>query len=177
MGIAGGLRARLIRDNMYDVVNDGLTELGWMNDDRPHNPVEVRIDQVPHGEVAEPNIVVVTAEDLFESPMEMGSLAGQHTWMYYIDVYAEDNILGMALATDIRDILQGRFTSSVSRIGPDVDVYDLRLDLATPHRLFSVEIENVDMNKSRAYEQPYEKFWWVVDFQLLDFYTSEEDEL
>lgn len=175
MGVAGGLRARLIRDNVFNIVNDGLTELGYMDDNRGHADVDVRIESVPREEDAEPNIVVVTAEDLFERYTELGSIASEHSWLYYIDVFAEDNVFGMALATDIRDILQGRFSSSVSRSGPNFEIYDLRLNLATPHVLFSVEVDNVDVNKSRVYERPYQENWWVVDFTLRDNYTTEED--
>lgn len=174
MGIAGGLRARLIHDNIYDVVNDGLAERGWMDSGRSHKSVTVRPDPVPRDEEALPNIVVVTAEDLLEFPMEMGSILAENTWMYYVDVYAEDNILGMALATEIRDILQGRITS-VSRCGPNIDIYDLRLELATPHRLFGVEIQDVDVNRSRVFEKSYHENWWVVDFEVVDTFTSEED--
>lgn len=176
MGIAGGLRARLIRDNIYDVVNDGLTELGYMDANRNHRSVTVRSTPVPNSEEAQPNLVVVTAEDVFENYNEMGSIFADHTWLYYVDVYAEDNILGMQLGADVRDILQGRLTT-VSRIGPSIDVYDLRVNAATPHRLFSVDIEEVDLNKSRFFEKPFQEHWWMVDFRVVDSYTTDEDEL
>lgn len=176
MGIAGGLRARLVRDNIFDVVDDGLRELGYMDEDRPHKSVTVRIDQIDEDEEAEPNLVVVTTEDVTTRDTEMGSLAGEHIWLYYVDVYAEDNVFGMSLATDIRDILQGRI-STVSRRGPDIDVYDLRLNLSTPHELFTVELENIDMDKSRFYERPFQKNWWVIGFEVHDYYTTDEDVL
>lgn len=172
----GGRRARLNHMAMYEVIKDGLTELGWMDDDREHMSVTVTTEQVDRDETVEPNIVVVAPEDVDEMDMELGSNLAEHRWIYYIDIYAEKDSLGLHLATDIRDLLKGRFSSSVSRRGPNITVYDRSVSSATPIELWNVELENVTMDRSRFYEQPHEKHWWVIQFTLVDEYDTEEDE-
>lgn len=175
MAYIGGLRARLIHDNLFNVLEDGLDELGWLNTDRNHAPVTVRKTQVKRDENIEPNVVCITAEDVNEMEAEMGSLLSDNIWSYYVDVYAEDSTLGLHLATDIRDIFSGKFTTSVSRRGPDIDIYDLSVQSATPIDLFSVEISDVQLDRTRFFEKPYQEYWWVVSFSVLDSYATEED--
>jgi hypothetical protein len=175
MTYIGGLRARLIHNNIYDLIVDGLTDLGWLDTDREHEPVTVRADQVDNDEKVAPNIVTVTVEDDVEEPMEMGSNLVEKNWSFYVDVYAEDDILALHLATDIVDVLNGRFTQTVSRMGPDVTIYDLTQSAATPIPVCTVEIVHVEQNKSRFAERPWQKYWRVVSFTVVDHYDTEED--
>lgn len=169
----GGLRARLIHDNIYYLVRDALDDLNWLGPSLDHDTVYVRQTQIANSEAVRPNIVAVTVEDDNEEEAELGSLLTHHTWNYYIDVYAEDDALGIHLANDIKDILCGRFTTSVTRGGPDVEILDLRL--ATPVEIFSVSLENIDLNRSRFFEKAFQEHWWVISFQLIDTYATEED--
>lgn len=171
----GGLRARLIHDNIYFVVRDGLEELGWLDSGRHHKPVDIRSGQVSIDEVVEPNIVCVTVEDVTEEEAEMGSMLAENIWSYYVDVYGESESLSLELATDIKDILQGRFTTTVSRGGPNVEIYDLTQDSATPIVVCNVDIEGLDVNKSRYFEKPYQRHWRVVSFVVSDTYNTEDD--
>lgn len=175
MAYVGGLRARIIHTNLYDVINDGLSDLGWLADSNSRNPVVVRMTQVDNDEQIVPNVVSITAEDVNSSPAEMGSGLSDSIWLYYVDVYAEDNVLGLHLANDIKDILQGRFTNSVSRIGPEITIYDSSVVSATPIELFSVSIDDVEVDKSRFFEKPFQKNWWVVSFSVTDTYNDESD--
>lgn len=172
--VAGGLRARMIKENIYNLVNDGLEDLGWFDSGRDHKSVVCRSNSFGNDEVLEPNIVVVTADDSSDRYMELGSLLTEESWLYYVDVYAENEAVGLHLAGDVKGILAGRFPTSVSRIGPDVDIYDVRVDAATPHVLFSVELDGIDLNRGRSYTSAIEEFWWSIDFVVLDEYTDEE---
>lgn len=173
--LVGGIRIRLIHDNLFYVVRDGLEDLGWLDSSTNHKDVVVRDSQIGHLEKVEPNIVSITVEDDTEDPAEMGSLLTDHTWTFYIDIYAENDQLGLHLGTDIKDILAGRFTQTVSRCGPNISIYDLTTTHATPVELFSVAVEGLAINKSRFFEKPYQEHWRVVSFTVTDTYMSEED--
>lgn len=170
----GGLRARLIHDNIYHVVRDGLDELGWLAPSQDHKPVEVRSYQVGDNEKVEPNIVCVTVEDDHEDPAEMGSLLTDFSWTYYIDVYGEDEQWCLHLAKDIKDIMGGRFSSSVSRGGPTIGIYDLTQSYATPVQFCTVDIEDVAMDRARFFDKEFERYWRVVSFTVKDTYGTEE---
>lgn len=170
----GGLRARLIHDNIYHMVKEGLDELNWLDTSLNHELVTVRQSQVGQEEIIRPNVVCVVVEDTTEDYAEMGSLLTDFSWAYYIDVYAESDALSLHLATDIRDIISGRYSNTVSRTGPNVDVYDLTSQSATPIELFTVEVENVQMDRSRYWSKPYHDHWRIVSFQVKDTYGTEE---
>lgn len=171
----GGLRARLIHDNLFNMLHDGLAEIGWLDANRQHKPIHVRKTQVGREEKVEPNIVCISADDVKGTQAELGSELTDNEWYYYIDVYAEDSTLGLHLGTDVRDLLSGKYTSTVSRPGPDISIYDLTMQSATPIELFVVEIQNVDLNRSRFYEKPFQENWWVISFTVLDTYATEDN--
>lgn len=170
----GGKRARLNHMAVFEVVRDGLDELNWLDEDAGHELVTVISKQVDRDDTIKPNVVVVVAEDVTQMDMEMGTNLAEQRWDYYIDVYAEDDAVGMHLATDIKDILNGRFTSSVSRLGPNITVYDRSVSSATPIELHHIEIEDLNMDRSRFYEKPHEKHWWMLAFAVVDQYGSED---
>lgn len=175
MAYAGGLRARLIHDNIFRLVKDGLGDLGWLDNNRDHKPFALHYQQVDNDEKVEPNIVCVTVEDVTEDLIEMGSDLSDHYWNYYIDLYVENDVIGLHVGTDIKDILKGRLNQSVDVVGPNVTVYDLSLSSATPVPIFHVEIQDVDINKSRFFHRAFQKYTWVISFRVVDCYDTESD--
>jgi hypothetical protein len=175
MAYVGGIRARLIHDNVFNMVKDGLGELGWLASSVNRKDVTVLSKPIENDETARPNLVIVTTEDVTEYDAELGSLRAEQHWEYYIDVYAEDNVLGLHMATDLRDILTGKFDQSVSRVGPNLTVYDLSVSSATPIDIFHVDIQDVDVNRGRFSEKPYQKYWWMLSFTVVDDYSGESD--
>jgi hypothetical protein len=173
--IVGGLRARLIHDNIYYMIRDGLDELGWLGPSLQHETVSVRQTPVGEDEIVKPNIISVVVEDDTEDPAEMGSLLTDFKWAYYVDVYAESDALALHLAKDIVDIMNGRFSATVSRGGPNIAIYDLTASHATPVTLFTVEVEGVRQDRSRFFVKPYQEHWRVVSFLVNDTYGTEED--
>ena len=170
----GGLRARLIHDNIFYTIKEGLGELGWLGTSLQHETVTVRQDAVKESETIRPNVVSVVVEDDWGYPAEMGSKLTDFTWMFYVDVYAESNAVSLHLAGDIQAILEGRFTNTVSRLGPQIEVYDLTQAYATPVELFSVDVDMVRNDRSRYYSKPYHEFWRIVSFQVTDTYGTED---
>lgn len=168
----GGLRARLIKDNFVNYITDGLQELGWLDSGRQHREVRIISTEIDDDQELNPNIVSIVEEDVFSLPSEMGSNLSEHRWTYFIDIYAESHAVGLHLSTDIRDLLQGRFSS----IGIDSEyfvVYDLTQ--ATPSELFSCEITNINLDRSRIYTRKHEKYWWVIGLNINDEYSNEDD--
>ena len=168
----GGLRARLIKDNFFNYIHDCLDNLNWLDENRQHLPVTVRATPVEDNEEINRNIVSVVEEDLFSVPQELGSKFNEHIWTFFIDIYAESHAVGLHLATDIRDILQGRMPS-VGAITDNFTVYDL--SQSTPTELFKCEIEDVTMDRNRSYTKPFRKYWWIIGCNVLDYYGDEDD--
>jgi len=172
MAIVGGLRDRLILDNVYYLLYDNLDALGWFDSGRAHSPVTVRVDQIDDGEEAVPNVVAITIEDIDPDDLEMGSNFREYVWQGWIDVYAEDTPIGKHLTGDVRAILEGKLPS-IGRVGETVSILDY--SLATPVEVFSVEIENVVQGRQRIYTKPFQRYWWTVGFEIVDSYGDEDD--
>lgn len=172
MAYVGGLRARLIKDSLYDMINDSLRSVGWFDGGRHHKEVTVINEPIPESEEAEPNKVAVSMEGVTQIGLEMGSDYSEHPWICFIDIYAENEALGIHLGTDVRDIIAGRF-SSIGRDRPILDVYDL--SQATPPHIFTVHIEDIEMERNRNNRKHWQKYWWTIAFNLIDDYDDEDD--
>lgn len=172
MAYVGGLRARLIKDNFSNLVEGHLSSLGWFDSGRQHKDVQFITKHIDEDEEILPNVVSVVEEDVVSRPAELGSSFASHVWTYFVDIYAENHSVGLHLATDIKDILEGRFNS----IGNDRDtfiVYDLTQ--ATPSELFVCDIEGVQMDRVRIFNKPYQKHWWTIGCAIIDEYANEDD--
>ena len=172
--IVGGLRDRLITENIRIMLVDALTNLGWFdsNTQLRSMPLQVRTEPVPPDEEAKPNIIAISSEDIIDTEAEMGSNLSDFTYTYAIDIYAERASTGKHLAGDVRSILQGRFPS-IGRTEPHVEIYDL--SMATPMHVFTVDLENIMSGRQRHFAKGYEKFWWTVMFDVKDEYGDEYD--
>ena len=171
MSIAGGLRARLIKDNLYNTIYDGLEDLGWFGSGRSHAAVTVVPEPIDQLTEILPNKVGIAMENVTEQEIELGSTLAEHTWVVFVDVMAESADLGLELSTDIRDILRGRI-ASIGRDAPVVNI--LNLADATPSTLFTVQILNLEMERDRS-NQPHRKYWWTIGFDVEDSYLGELD--
>lgn len=168
----GGRRARLIKDNVYNFVKNGLTELDWFDTPSEHLPLVMHPKISPWDVEVTPNTITVSTENAIDTEAEMGSSFAEHRWQYFVDIFAEDDSVGLHLATDVKDMLIGHMTV-ISEYGPDIAVYDLSISSATPVELFTVEVENISMDKGRFYESAAKKFWWQIAFDIVDAYGTE----
>ena len=169
MSPVGGLRARLIYDNIYNTINDGLDDLDWFNPVRTHEDVEVVPKPIDKLTEILPNKVGISMESVVEEEIELGSTMADNNWLVFVDVMAEDANVGLHLATDVKDILLGRM-ESIGRDSPTIEVLDLRQ--ATPTGLFTVTIKNFEMEKDKT-NAPHRQFWWTLAFDVEDTYTGE----
>lgn len=167
----GGLRARLVKDNFFNLIKDSLGDLGWSDSGREHLPVKFLAVQVDDDMELSPNIVSISEEDVVSDEYEMGSNLAEHIWTYFIEVYAESHAVGLHIAMDIRDILEGRFTS-INATKNSFTVFDLTE--ATPSSLFNCQMENISVDRIRGYNAQHEKYWWVISLDVVDFYDNED---
>ncbi len=169
---AGGLRSRLIRDSLINMVTDSLAALGWFDGNRQHTKLTVVATAVPEEEDVPYNTLAFSDDDISSYDEEMGSNYSEHRWNWFIDFFAEDNSIGLHVIQDIKAILEGRF-SSIGRTGSILKVYDYTL--ATPSHIFTCEIEGVATHRAHGFPRAYQRYWHSCSFDVLDFYGSDSD--
>lgn len=169
---AGGKLYRLIGDNFYNMIHMSLTDLGWFNPVRKHLPVHLIPEPVDDNETIQLNTISISDEEITTTDIELGSVLAEHRLLYYIDVYAESKALGRHISGDLKDILEGRL-NSIHRGSPSFSVMDL--SLATPTEMFVCQIENVAVERGRAYLKPHQKFWYSLMCELVFSFQSDLD--
>ncbi len=168
--IVGGLRRRIIKENLYLMLEKALTDLGWFESTLVDYPVELLTEAVENPKEITPNKIAISAEELSAREWEMGSDLDEYRWETYIDIFAEDESTGLHLSGDIYDILRGKM-ASIGRPSASLDVYDLTQD-GEPY-LFTCELRNVETARVREWTKEYGQYWWVVGFEILDYYYGE----
>jgi len=168
--VVGGLRARLIRDSVFHVVDDALRALGWYDEVAGRAPVTLRPTPYPLDEQVPPNTVALSDETDDATEMELGSDLSEFTWGMFADVYGENDAVALHLAGDVADALAGRMPS-IGRGRPVVDVYNYTL--ATPVVIFTVEVIDVRKDRAHGFPQPWLRFWRSVSFRVVDAYEDE----
>lgn len=169
---AGGRRSRLIRESFTRMLYDALDELDWFNPAAQHKPVTFTFDPVDYQVELVPNVIAIGDDDYDTDEWEIGSQMAEHRWIVYIDVYAENSAVGIHLSHDIKAILDGRFPS-VGRSDPSFPVYDW--SMATPPQIFVAQLENITLNRGRAFNRPWERFWYMLSMEIVDYYGTEDD--
>lgn len=169
----GGLRARLIKESMYRMVDTALEDLGWYADDSWFSPINLIPEQIDDQTEIVPNVVAISDDDDDNIELEMGSNLTEFRWTYWIDVYGENNAVALHIGRDIRDFLQGRMPS-IGRGSPSLTVLDYTL--ATPTELFTCELENISLNRAHDFPKEYQKYWYSIYVELVDSYGDENDD-
>lgn len=165
MTVVGGLRTRLIRDSYRNLIVDSLTALGWFDDDRRHKPIHL-VDRPAKWDVPIiENGLVITLETRSGIDAELGSIATIDTWTSYVDFYAEDDDVGLALTGDVREILRGRFPG-IGRTDPSFEI--MNYTLATPVSIGTIQILDVVDDRARNFPNEWQAHWFVVRADLED---------
>lgn len=168
--IVGGLRRRLIKDNFYSMIYNSMDQLNWFSENLSNKPVELISEQLDAEKEIKPNKVSISAEDLNNKALEMGSTLDEYSWDIYLDIFAEDESVGIHLSGDIYDILGGKF-NSIGRFDSKLDVYNLAVD-GEPY-LFTCEIDNIEVARVREWNKPFNKYWWVIGCTIVDSYYGD----
>ena len=168
-----GLRARLISDPFRAQIRVALEELGWFATRPSHLPVELIDAPKDWDEPIQLNSVAVTSDDVEDLEAELGSNLTEDRWTFYVDVYAEDDVIGTHLGNDIRDVLRGKIPSVTGGDTPRLDVYNF--GLATPAVFTVCDIENVTIDQVREAPKPWQRYWYTVRAEIVDTYGDEND--
>lgn len=170
--MVGGLRRRIIKDNLYYMIYNALEDLGWFTSPLTLSqyPVTMVAEQIDPQTEIKPNKIGISFEDLNSFNIEMGSNLEQYNWSTYIDVFAEDESTGIHLSGDIYDIVGGKM-ESIGRTGPILEVNDL--STVDEDFLFNCNIERVRIERVREWDKQFNKYWWVIGFDLVDTYYGE----
>lgn len=172
MTYAGGLRVRLIKESVYNMINDALDDLGWFDSDRKHSPVQFLPSIVPDNEAVPLNTAALSNLDMYENDWEMGTMLAEHRWSLYVDFFGENDAVATHFIHDVKDIVGGRMPS-VGRSKPIVVVYDY--SVATPTEIFTCDIENVRVDRATVFERQFQRFWFSCRFDVLDYYGGDGD--
>lgn len=168
MSMRGGIRLRLLQDSARLTVAYGLKELGWFDANRRHHPIHMVSRPNDWDELVEPNSISVTAESVRASDLYLGGDV-QDRVRFYVDFFAENDVVGSDLIHDVRDLLLGMYPN----LNPAecLRVYDLRS--ATPSGLTTLDLEMVTIDRPNGFPRPWQKYWWVLRFEALDEYADE----
>lgn len=168
--IVGGLRARLLRDSLFETVRSGLGELGWFDTDRRHTLLRFVAKPARWDETVEANVMAMEIETVELHDMEMGSGLTQDDIAVVFDFLAETDSVGVDIANDIRDLLRGRLD-----VGPQRAVFDL-LDYrqATPTKIGYAIVDEVRIERPSAIaQQEVRRHWFQIRCVVRDAYTDD----
>lgn len=154
------------------MINDSMTAKGWLTSN-PGARADVTIltEQINPLTEIKPNKIGISSEDLTNREMELGSNLAENRWDIFIDIFAENEFVGVALAGDLFDIIRGKMPS-IGRDDSNFPIYDYIDDSL----MFYCELENAEVNRVRDWERPYNKYWWVVACQIVDTYYDDQVE-
>ena len=166
----GGIRLSCIRDSFHRMVEDSLDQIGWLTPNPgTRSDVEIVAEQLDTLKEIVPNKIAISSEDIVDEEFELGSNLTEDSWEIFIDIFAENESIGLALAGDVRDILRGKM-SSIGRTDTNFEVYDYQDDSV----MFECQIRNVEIIRVRDWDRSYNKFWWVVACQIVDTYYDDQ---
>lgn len=170
----GGLRERLIRDALFYRIQGGLTSLGWFNPNPTGytNHVTMLPEQVPWDEEVPLNSITVAVENIADEEFEVGNQGYQNCLTFYVDIYGENEALGLQISGDVRDILRGKFTA-LGLSQPTLDVFDYTM--ATPSWIFFCDIERVRRDRVRTFTHHWQRYMFTVSGELYDYYGNDAD--
>jgi hypothetical protein len=165
--LTGGLRDRLVDDAVHLMLRDALTALGWLAPAAHRREVTLIAAPVQADVEIVPTTVSVVREDLAYDLIELGSQLSEDRSIHYVDIYGENDAVAKHLAGDLRDILRGKMPA-IGRTAPVVAVFDRTQTPVPAEPAFHVEIEDVVMERAREVSRAWERYWWMIRFDVVD---------
>jgi len=168
--IAGGIRARLLRDSFHAIVDQALNTLGWLDPARAHRPINL-IQKPEHWDVP---VVPTTVTTEFTSSevaeWEVGSALTSDLHVAYVEIYAENDSLGLHLSNDVRDWLRGRL--QVGLAGVTFPIFDYRQG-STPPVVGYMDIDDISALRNAAVSSDlWMRHWFRVRCEIRDTYLG-----
>lgn len=165
MPLYGGLRDRMIEQALREVINTGLTALGWFEAGRHHEPITFVAKMIDANTEVPVNTLALSGDPFDADLLEMGSSLAEERRTFYVDFFAESDALGKHLIGDVRDLLRGRMPH-VGRDKPILEVYDVTSEDVTP--AFICEIEGVRSESVRESNAAHKRSWYLCRFEVID---------
>ena len=156
--VRGGKKRRYIKDNLYFEIQKGLEFFGWFDLDSSRTLQIIPAALDPDEEII-PNVVSISAEDFSDENIELGSELAESSWDIYIDVYAENEDIGIEITFDIVDTLRGK-VPEIGRTSRVLDVYNPEVD--ADEYLFSCDITHIEVGRSRETSKPHLRYYWII---------------
>jgi hypothetical protein len=180
----GGMRARLIFNSIWTVLNNSLSALGWFNStvyDTPpgtkqYHPITFLAQQQNWDEPIEINTAAFMPEQNNDEYWEVGSLLTESRTTYYCDFFGESEALSIQFAGDIADILRGKLAIIGRGYGPTIDILD-GSQTGAHYKIGYVWIENVTITRAPVYNARWMRYLRTVRFEALDYYDLDTDNL
>ena len=172
--VVGGLRDRLIHESVYRRVQSGLEAIGWMNSGRSHAPLVLIPEQKSWDEELAPNSITVAPADTDDEDWELGSFGSKNTHVFNVDVFGENEALGLQISGDVRDIIRGKFSTQFTNQA-QLPVLDWTQGTTSPPTLFMCDIEHVTRDRALNFPHKFQRYLWVIRFEVIDYYTSDAD--
>lgn len=173
MTLAGGLRDRMILENVLRQVMAYLASQSWAiiqpdttligPVDEAYEPIRI-VDEYPDTEVEVPvNTLAFSAGDSTQDLMELGSNNEVHYSPIYIDFFASSDALMRHVMGDIYAWLNAN---------PVIAIWDY--SLATPEVDFYAHVEEESVSKDRPARavNSWQKHWLMLSFILRDDRTN-----
>lgn len=157
--LVGGLRSRFIHDSFTAVLQLGLAYQGWFDTGRSHKPIRFLHGPHPWDVPVDFNVIVVTTQNMTVEWVEVGSNLTTSEILIDADLYAESESLGVEVANDMREIIQGRLPGGATR--GTFPILDFRQ--ATPSPIGYASVDDVILR--RVVDQVPEE-WARHVFQL-----------
>jgi hypothetical protein len=162
----GGLRSRLVRDSLFEMVSDGLTALGWFDSGRQHLPLTFSSEPLYDETEVSFNTLTLADGNMDFDDAEMGSLLTELRWFFYMDFYGESDALALHLINDVASILRG-INVEAGRSDSVFQVWDY--SQATPPQIGYCDIEDVTVDRNREVGKPWKRHWFSVFFTVIDY--------
>lgn len=154
--------SRHLRQTLIDHVTAALVTGGWTGDPAPFGttPVEIRSSRIREADLAPitGNLVAISFGDEGEDePVELGGGLVVSSSHMFIDVVAVGDAVGLALASDIKDLLSGRAAESTRFLTLN-DYTSVPTGVAVPG--YQIEIPSVV--RQRPQNLDYKAFWQIL---------------
>lgn len=170
MTVVGGLRARLLQDSLFAVVEGALDVLGWLDLERSHRPLRLQSEPPAWTQPVEPNTVTVQMASVDTDEVEVGSWLTTDTIVAYVNVYAENDAFGVDLTNDLRDVFRGRLPVPGTGSFP---IYDYRQATPPVVGYFAITETSALRNLSVS-QEVWMRHWFRVRCVVRDTYYSSE---
>jgi hypothetical protein len=141
--VTGGLRSRFLHDSLSLLLENGLTQLGWLDPGRHHQPFQFLHGPHTWDVPVTYNAVVITTQAVETDWIELGSWLSRDSIMFTVDVYAESESFGLDVTNDMRELLRGRLPNGAQN--EKFPILDFRM--ATPAPIGYADVINVSLGR------------------------------